>query len=227
MPRAPGFQVVIIELFAGIMPATAALHKLGVHSITYFSETANDPLELLAIHWPNAVPIGDIEFLTEEHLTAIAQRHPGALFWITGGVPREDASSVNQWSAEGHQTRAYKLAAEIKTFLSSLVENLVFTFECTRMDDFDKNIFSEAFGVEPVEIDNNGFSPLHRPRWWWIGGKRFKWKDAQFKHSVNPSVMMVRPIVKPTPWKTCLLPGYWPCSLGNIDKDNAVSPSLL
>ena len=152
--RAPAFQVVIIELFAGIMPATAALHKLGVHSITYFSETANDPLELLATHWPNAVPIGDIEFLTEEYLTAIAQRHPGALFWITGGVPREDVSSVNQfkWSEQGHQTRAYKLAAEIKTFLSSLVENLVFIFEGTRMDDFDKDIFSEAFGVKPIEI---------------------------------------------------------------------------
>ena len=38
--------VVIIELFAGILPATAALQKHNVDAVTYFSEIANDPLEI-------------------------------------------------------------------------------------------------------------------------------------------------------------------------------------
>ena len=209
------------------MPATAALHKLGVHSITYFSETANDPLELAAIHWPNAIPIGDIEFLTEELLTAIAQRHPGALFWITGGVPCTDAPSQSliEEGANSKQMRMCKLAARTKTFMSSLVSNLAFTFECKRMDAVHQNIFSEEFGVEPFEIDNDAFSPMKRPRWWWVGGTPCQWKEARFEQSANPSVMKVHPIATPVALETCLLPGYWPCCLGSTDKEDTVSPS--
>ena len=219
--RVPGYQVVIIELFAGIMPATAALHKLGVHSITYFSEIANDPLELVAIHWPNAIPIGDIESLTEEHLIAIAQRHPGALFWIIRGLPGIDLPSNYQVKVS---TRLWKSAVRTKTVMSSLVANLVFTFECTRMENSQKDILSKAFGVEPVEIDNSGFAPLDHPRWWWIGGKPFEWKDAKITQSRNPSPPIVRPCATPTPWWTCVLPGYWPCSLSKSGEGEAHVP---
>ena len=40
------FQVVLIELFAGILPATAALHALQIRTATYFSEVTSDPIEM-------------------------------------------------------------------------------------------------------------------------------------------------------------------------------------
>ena len=53
-PSKPPPSVVIIELFAGLLPATLALHQLNVPAITYFSENDNDPLEVAAHHWPEA-----------------------------------------------------------------------------------------------------------------------------------------------------------------------------
>ena len=58
-----GTKVVIIELFGGILPATLALHQCDVESVTYFSEIANDPLELVQARWPSAIPLGDIRSL--------------------------------------------------------------------------------------------------------------------------------------------------------------------
>ena len=89
------YQVVVIELFGGLMPATAALRKLNLSTIMYFSEIANDPLEIAAKHWPEAIPLGDIRFLTKDVLQGIVQQHTGALFWLTGGMPRMDDSSFD------------------------------------------------------------------------------------------------------------------------------------
>ena len=135
------YQVVVIELFAGLMPATAALQKLGVHSITYYAEVASDPLELAAIHWPNAIPIGDIRLLDQVVLGNIAQKHVGALFWITGGIPCKDVSVLNRFrtGAAGRHTSLYLLAADILKFFATLVPDLAFTFECTRMEDDNRS----------------------------------------------------------------------------------------
>ena len=205
-------QVVVIELFAGIMPASAALHKLGVQVMSYFSETANDPLELVAKHWPNAISLGDVKSLTKETLLAIVQRHPGALVWLTGGVPCKDVSSLNAFKdgAEERQSSLYRHAALIKDYLLSIADNLVFTFECTRMADADRAIFSEAFGVDPVEVDNIHFSPLSRPRWWWIGGKHIDWQESLLQRSNG--VLQIVPKRPRDSWEQCLLPGYSPCS---------------
>ena len=128
-------EVVVIELFAGILPATAALHKLNVRAVSFFSETANDPLDLAARNWPTAIPIGDAELLGQQEVQDIVRRHPRALIWLTGGIPCKDVSFLKQGrkGAEGNQSRKYRLAVKVLGFLMSMQANYVFTFECTRM----------------------------------------------------------------------------------------------
>jgi hypothetical protein len=82
--KASKVKVVVIELFGGVLPATLALHQCDVESVTYFSEIANDPLELVEARWPSAIHLGDIRSLEKKTLDDIVARHPGALFWITG-----------------------------------------------------------------------------------------------------------------------------------------------
>ena len=212
-------QVVVIELFAGIMPASTALHKLGVQAVSYFAETASDPLDLAARLWPNAISLGDVQSLSQEALLAIVRMHPGALIWLTGGVPCKDVSSLNAFKdgAEGQQSGLYKQAAAVKNFLASVAENFAFTFECTRMSDADRDIFSEAFGVDPVEIDNIHFAPLSRPRWWWLGGKQVNWDSSSSRWSGD--IRKIIPEGPRTTYQQCLLPGYVPCSAMDLGSD--------
>ena len=139
--------VVIIELFGGLLPATAALHMCGIPAITYYSEIASDPLEIAATHWPSAKPLGDIRFLNMDVLRHIVQQHTGALFWLTGGIPRKDISNLSNEGLHGLYTKA----AVILKFLQSVCDNVVFTFECKMLETDECRMLSETFRVEPVD----------------------------------------------------------------------------
>ena len=220
------YQVVVIELFGGLMPATAALRKLNLSTITYFSEIANDPLEIAAKHWPEAIPLGDIRFLTKDVLQGIVQQHTGALFWLTGGMPRMDDSSFDP-SSKGIADECIglcRLAADLLAFLQSISSNVAFTFECNRMEPNDRQTFSDAFKVKPIEINSRGFAPLSRPRWWWIGGKPLKWPLGTQKHIMKSGVTALRPKEDPAHWRECVLPGYIPCA---VDEGQRVLFSCL
>ena len=196
------------------MPATVALHKCGLSPVTFFSEIANDPIEVAKAHWPEAISIGDMRTLNMEWIDGVVSTCPDALIWITGGIPCKDVSKLNKNrnGASGQHSGLYLEAKKIFEYVRSKTDNVIFSFECTRMDDSDKKTFSEAFGVEPVEIDNRGFAPLSRPRWWWIGGKQPTWpKDSEIK--VTNGITRIRPKSPAVSWEDCLLPGYSPCSI--------------
>ena len=132
--------------------------------------------------------------------------------WVSGVV-----------GVAGANSDKYLRAAAILDLLRPLSKNLVFTFECTRMKFADRQALSAAFQTEPVEIDNRGFAPLSRPRWWWLGGKPPKWPPGTRRSSVNnvkpgEHIAEIRPRQKPVSWKDCLLPGYIPCAV-HMGKD--------
>ena len=206
--------MVSIELFGGILPATAALKKSGLSFVSYFSEIASDPIEVASAHWPEAIPLGDVRMLDLERLDKIVAEYPEALFWLTGGVPCNDVSQLNKHrtGATGKHSGLHSIVRKIRERLLQLTKNVVCTFECTRMDHADKDMFSESLGGEPIEINNRNWCPLSRPRWWWITGKRPVWpEDTQFGfiHGIHT----VKPRSPPVPWEECILPGYSPCSL--------------
>ena len=179
--------MVAIELFGGVLPATAALKVSGVSCITFFSEVANGPIELASAHWPEAIPIGDVRLLELRWFDKVVADFPDSFFWLTGGVPCKDMSrlNANRQGAFGHHSGLHELAAKFCNHLMGLTDKAAFTFECTRMDEGDKSSFSAAFGTEPIEINNRGWSPLSRPRWWWIGGKQPIWPQDIEHGSLN------------------------------------------
>ena len=208
-------QVVAIELCSGILPATLALKKSGLSSKTFFSEIASDPVEVTSAHWPEAIPIGDMRSLDSLWFNKVVAEHPDSVFWLTAGVPCKDVSSLNtnRSGALGKHSKLHEVVAKIIKHLMSLSDNVVFIVECTRMDDEDRAIFSAALGCEPIEINNKGWSPLSRPRWWWIGGKIPAWpKDTDFGR--NPKgIRLLRPKSPASTWDECILKGYKPCTI--------------
>ena len=106
----------------------------------------------------------------------------------------------------------YTLASDILVFHQSICDNLAFTFECRRLAAEDQQVFSKAFKVDPVEIDNRGFAPLSRRRLWWIGGKKPQWPETGQHRTSKTGAQMIRPGEEPVAWKQCLLPGYTPCT---------------
>jgi len=128
--------VVSIELFGGILPATAALKKSGLSFVSYFSEIASDPIEVASAHWPEAIPLGDVRMLDLERLDKIVAEYPEALFWLTGGVPCNDVSQLNKHrtGATGKHSGLHSIVRKIRERLLQLTKNVVCTFECTRMD---------------------------------------------------------------------------------------------
>jgi hypothetical protein len=177
VPEAAKPQVLILDLFGGLLPASMALKSLDIPAKTFFSEVANDPLEIASATMPEATPLGDVRSLKMEDLAMMVKSCPCALVWLTGGIPCKDVSQLNasRVGASGIQSGLYTKAKEILELVKSITSNYVFTFECARMDDADRATFDEAFGVAPVEINNRGFSQMSRPRWWWIGGKPGTW----------------------------------------------------
>ena len=191
-------QVLLIELFGGIFPASMALKSMNVSAETFFCEFANDPLEVASVLWPEARSLGDVHDLQMEDLARKIRGCPGALVWLTGAC--------------GNHSGRHTKAKEVLDFIKSVTSNYVFTFECTRMDDADRAAFDDAFGAEPIEINNRGFAPMSRPRWWWIGGRPGRWpKNVETKR--QGGVLHVRPPQQLVSWDQCILPGYRPCSL--------------
>ena len=213
-------QVVTIELFGGILPATAALKKCGVSFLSFCSEIASDPIELASAHWPEAIPIGDMRDLDLAWFDKVVKDNPDSLIWVTGGIPCKDVSTLNanRQGATGRHSGLFEVAAKILNHLKGITQRMAFTFECTRMDEADRVRFSKAFGTQPIEINNRGWSPLSRPRWWWIGGMAPVWPNGT-QHGLFQGVKRVRPQEQPNTWQKCILPGYTPCSVINGESE--------
>ena len=95
VPEAAKPQVLILKLFGGLLPASMALKSLDIPAKTFFSEVANDPLEIASAIMPEATPLGDVRSLKMEDLAMMAKSCPCALVWLTGGIPCKDVSQLN------------------------------------------------------------------------------------------------------------------------------------
>ena len=125
-------KVIVIEIFGGILPATVALHKCGLSPVTFFSEIANDPIEVAKAHWPEAISIGDMRTLNMEWIDGVVSTCPDALIWLTGGIPCKDVSKLNKNrnGASGQHSGLYLEAKKILEYVRSKTDNVVFSFEC-------------------------------------------------------------------------------------------------
>ena len=208
-------KIIVVELFGGIMPASLALHQCGLKPVSLYSEIADDPLEIISSHWPEAISIGDMRTLELGWVEDMVKQCPEALIWCTGGVPCQDVSLLNRdrQGASGERSGLHLQAKKVVDEFLKYTSNVIFTFECTRMDPKDRKSFTETFGVEPIEINNRGFAPLSRPRLWWIGGKAApSWPDDCLRKTSPEGIVMIKPGTSTVSWKDCILPGYRPCN---------------
>ena len=110
-------QVVVIELFGSILPATTALKEGGISAVFSSSEIASDPIEVASAHWPKAVQIGDVRCLKLEWMDKVVADNPDSLLWLTGGVPCKDVSLLNahRQGASGNHSDLYEVVLSSST----------------------------------------------------------------------------------------------------------------
>ena len=140
------------------MPVTAGLAALHVHTASYFSEIASDPMECVVANWPDAQPLGDIESLELEAVGDIIDANLEALVVVAGGLP-----------TLGENTNLHRRLAEVIKFVRGRAPSWAFIVESKVMEPADQVVMDGYFGTSPIQIDNRGFSPLSCPRWWWLG----------------------------------------------------------
>ena len=97
--QAEGFfsEVVLVELFSGILPGSVAADALGIPvAATLFSEVDEAALRVASVQYPDAVPLGPIQGIVPDTIRNIIDSYPRALFVILGGPPCQDVSLLNE-----------------------------------------------------------------------------------------------------------------------------------
>ena len=72
-------------------------------------------------------------------------------------------------------------------FKVSALERVLCIMECTRMSQDARLAYDGVLGTTPVEICARHFSPVTRPRWWWIWPSPTWPSDTSFEPSLKDS----------------------------------------
>ena len=84
---------VLLELFAGLLPASVVLSELGLSpEATYYAETNPDALEVAYKQFPQAVALGDVRDVSQSALHSLVSQHRHSKWIVLGGPPCTDVS---------------------------------------------------------------------------------------------------------------------------------------
>lgn len=95
-PVEMGPELVIVELFGGILASTEAAFQLDLNvAQTYFAEIDEAAIAVAQIAHPGSQNLGDVCDITEAMVEELLRGHPRAIFYLPGGPPCQDVLSLN------------------------------------------------------------------------------------------------------------------------------------
>ena len=128
----------------------------------YASEIADYSIKITMKNHPNTIQIGDMTKLSNEQFDDI-----GVIDLLLSGTPCKSLSCTNTKNYEQGLDGSSKLFWDFVR-IKNYVEPKYFLYENVEsMKDSDRDIITEALGVNPVVIDSADFSAQDRKRYYW------------------------------------------------------------
>lgn len=153
----------VISLFDGMSCGQLALQKAGLTYGNYYaSEIDKDAIFITKKNFPNTIHIGDVTKVSGKDLP-----RPELLL---GGSPCQNLSLTvvnNIKHNKGLQGEKSGLFYEYLRVLTETRPKYFLLENVSGMRDKDKDIISEALGVQPLRINSNLFSAQDRDRYYW------------------------------------------------------------
>ena len=150
----------VLSLCDGISCGQVALKRLGVKEKDmnyYASEIADYSIKITMKNHPNTIQIGDMTKLNNEQLDDI-----GDIDLLLSGTPCKSLSCTNTKNYEQGLDGSSKLFWDFVR-IKNYVKPKYFLYENVEsMKDSDRDIITEALGVNPVVIDSADFSAQDR-----------------------------------------------------------------
>jgi DNA (cytosine-5)-methyltransferase 3A len=150
----------ILSLFDGISCGMVALEKLGIEVIEYNAfEIEENAIKISKKNYPNIKRYGNV---LEADFSQFKD-----IDLLLGGSPCQDLSISKSKDREGLKGSKSSLFWSYKDALD-IVKPKYFLFEnVASMKDADKDIITEALGVEPIYINSCDFVAQNRERYYW------------------------------------------------------------
>jgi site-specific DNA-cytosine methylase len=150
----------VLSLFDGISCARVALDRAGLPVSEYLAcEIDKHAIAISANHYPDIVRLGDVREVYMSHLK-------GPIDLMIGGSPCQDLSIAkrDRRGLDGERSSLFWEYVRIKDLLRPkwfILENVA------SMPTADRDIITEAMGVEPVMINASLVSAQSRKRLFW------------------------------------------------------------
>lgn len=153
----------VLSLFDGMSCGQIALDQLGIKVDNYFaSEIDKYAIQITKKNYPNTHHIGDV--------TKVKYSGNHKIDLLIGGSPCQNLSQAvinNIKHNKGLQGEKSSLFYEYIRLLTETKPTYFLLENVGGMSNKDKNLISEALGVEPYLIDSNLFSAQDRKRYYW------------------------------------------------------------
>lgn len=156
----------ILSLCDGISCGQVALKRLGMtfddNNKYYASEIADYSIKITQKNHPNTIQIGDMTKITNNLLDEI-----GEVTLLLSGTPCKSLSRTNIKNYGEGLNGTSKLFWDFVRIKDYVCPKYFLYENVFSMKDADRDVITEALGVEPIIIDSSLFSAQDRKRYYW------------------------------------------------------------
>lgn len=157
----------VLSLCDGVSGGQQAFDMLGikfdgVENMYYASETAEYSIKITQKNYPKTIQIGDMTALTNEYLDSLGEADV-----LLSGTPCKSLSRTHIGNYSEGLDGSSKLFWDFVR-IKNYIKHKYFLFENVEsMKDNDRDVITEALGVEPVMINSSVFTAQDRKRYYW------------------------------------------------------------
>ncbi|GJQ12974.1 hypothetical protein GpartN1_g4765.t1 [Galdieria partita] len=152
-------QMIVFSAFDGIAAARLALQRLGVIHVRYYaSEIDAHAMQVAHTRFPDIIALGDIRQVCKRDI-------PEGVDLMIGGSPCQSLSRLGR--QQGIQSGPSSLFFEYVRLLKEWKPRYFLLENVASMNAYDKQIITNALGVEPILVDAARFSAGIRYRYYW------------------------------------------------------------
>ena len=157
----------VLSLFDGVSTGRYVLDKLGIDVEKYYaSEIEPNAIAVAQHHYPDTIQLGNI---TEIDMVKLKEEI-GEIDLLIGGSPCQNLSRAvinniqHNQGLDGEKSKLFYNFLAVKEYFKPkyfMLENV------ESMSAQDRDIITEAMGVDPIMIDAGLFSAQNRKRYFW------------------------------------------------------------